>query len=252
MSEVFLLSIIQGVTEFLPVSSSSHTILISNLFNFNVYDLLLDVSLHIGSFLAITFYFRSEIINFSKNKRIFFLILLSSLPILVLGFILSKFRTEDYLRTIEIIGWTTILFGILLFISDKFPQKKNINTNLKMFDVLIIGLMHSVALIPGVSRSGIAITASRFLGYSRLESTKISFLLSIPTLLMVTAYGLYKISFENQFSLDNLNIQSIILSFLFSYMTIKYFLVFVKKFSLNIFVLYRLVIGSIIIFYVYF
>ena len=200
MSDVFLLSIIQGVTEFLPVSSSSHTILISNLFNFNVYDLLLDVSLHIGSFLAITFYFRSEIINFSKNKRIFFLILLSSLPILVLGFILSKFRAEDYLRTIEIIGWTTILFGILLFISDKFPQKKNINTNLKMFDVLIIGLMHSVALIPGVSRSGIAITASRFLGYSRLESTKISFLLSIPTLLMVTAYGLYKISFENQFS----------------------------------------------------
>ena len=112
--------------------------------------------------------------------------------------------------------------------------------------------MHSVALIPGVSRSGIAITASRFLGYSRLESTKISFLLSIPTLLMVTAYGLYKISFENQFSLDNLNIQSIILSFLFSYLTIKYFLIFIKKFSLNIFVLYRLVIGSIIIFYVYF
>ena len=85
------------------------------------------------------------------------------------------------------------LFGILLFISDKFPQEeKNINTNLKMFDVLIIGLMHSVALIPGVNRSGIAITASRFLGYSRLESTKISFLLSILRFLMVTAYGLYK------------------------------------------------------------
>lgn len=133
-----------------------------------------------------------------------------------------------------------------------FPKKKNINKNLKLSDVFIIGLLHSVALIPGVSRSGIAITASRFLGYSRLESTKLSFFLSIPTLFMVTVYGLYKISSSENLSLENLNIQSMIISFLFSYITIKYFLIFIKRFSLKSFVLYRLLIGSIIIFYVYF
>ena len=248
MSEVFLLSIIQGVTEFLPISSSSHTILISNLFNFNVYDLLLDVSLHIGSFLAITFYFRSEIINFSKNKRIFFLILLSSLPILVLGFILSKFRTEDYLRTIEIIGWTTILFGILLFISDKFPQKKNINTNLKMFDVLIIGLMHSVALIPGVSRSGIVITAGRFLNFDRYDATKISFYLSVPAIAGASFLSLKDI-FTNEATFNSLIILSVFLSFIFSYITIKYFLIFIKNFNFNLFVIYRIIL-SLFIFYI--
>tara|TARA_S200000501_G_scaffold70558_1_gene62543 strand:+ start:21 stop:779 length:759 start_codon:yes stop_codon:yes gene_type:complete len=252
MPEVFLLSIVQGVTEFLPVSSSSHTILISSFFHYNIYNLLLDVSLHIGSFLAITFYFRNEIINISKNKKIFSLILLSSLPILIFGYILSRLEMQNILRSIEIIGWTTILFGILLLISDRFPQKKNINKNLKLSDVFIIGLLHSVALIPGVSRSGIAITASRFLGYSRLESTKLSFFLSIPTLFMVTVYGLYKISSSENLSLENLNIQSMIISFLFSYITIKYFLIFIKRFSLKSFVLYRLLIGSIIIFYVYF
>ena len=130
MVEVFLLSIIQGVTEFIPVSSSAHLVLFSNLFNFNSENLIIDVSLHFGSFAAIIFYFKKEILDFLGNKNLFFLIILSSLQTLFFGFLLIKLDLISNLRNIKIIGWTTLLFGIILYFSDLRATKKKLNLTL--------------------------------------------------------------------------------------------------------------------------
>ena len=121
-----------------------------------------------------------------------------------------------------------------------------------MSSSIIIGIFHALSIIPGVSRSGIAITVSRFLGFDRHDSLKISFLLSIPTLAAVTIFGFFKVYQANSIELMNINFFAILLSFLFSFITIKYFLIFVKKFSLSIFVIYRVIIGLLILTYAYF
>jgi len=251
MLELIILSLLQGVTEFLPISSSSHIIIISKFFYFTQENLLTNISLHIGSFLAVLVFFRNDLINFVKNKKIFLLILTSSLPIMIVGFFLTKTNLINFLQTLEIIGWTTIIFGILLYISDKFKQNRFIKNNLGLSDAIFIGIVHAISLVPGVSRSGVAITAGRLLGYSRVDSAKISFLLSIPTLFAVSIYGLFEIYSNSVLEINNFNIMSIFLSFFFSYITIKYFLIFLKKFSLTIFVVYRVILGIIIISYVY-
>jgi len=251
MSEIILLSIIQGVTEFLPVSSSAHLILISKYFNFGNQNLTLDISLHLGSLVAIVFYFKKDLLNFINNKILFLKIILSSIPVMVFGFFLIKLNLIDYLRSYKIIGWSTILFGILLFFSDLIKVKKDINKDFKYGSALYIGFFQVLALIPGVSRSGITITAGRFLNFSRVDSTKISFLISIPTLAAVSLYNLQNLLIEKNFEISLLNFLGVFLSFVFSYITIKFFLQFLKKFSLLSFVIYRVILGSLILFYVY-
>ena len=190
MIEIFILSSIQGVTEFLPISSSSHLILISNFINFQMQSLVIDVSLHIGSLIAVVTYFYKDILEFFKNRQLFFKILISSVPVMIVGFFLVKTNLIEKIRSIEIIGWTTLIFGILLYISDKFKLEKNLSLDFNYKVALIIGLFQILSLIPGVSRSGITITAGRFLGFKRFDASKISFLLSIPTLGAVSVYGL--------------------------------------------------------------
>tara|TARA_B110001452_G_scaffold254288_1_gene245739 strand:- start:190 stop:948 length:759 start_codon:yes stop_codon:yes gene_type:complete len=251
MIEVFILSLIQGITEFLPISSSSHLIIISNYFNFENQNLSIDVSLHIGSFLAVVVYFKEDIKHFIHNKFLFYKIFFSSLPVMIIGYILVKNNLIAHLRNLEIIGWTTIIFGILLYISDKFQTSKNIKKNFTIKSAILIGILQILSLIPGVSRSGIAITAARLLNFNRFDSAKISFLLSIPILGAVSFFGLYNLINSTNVNFSLLNILSITFSFLFSLLTIKYFLNFIKKFSLNLFVAYRLVIGILILFFTY-
>lgn len=247
MIEIFILSLVQGITEFLPISSSSHLILISDRLNFNEQSLSIDVSLHIGSFIAVVFYFYKEIINFFENKILFFKIFASSIPAMIIGFFLVKFGLIELIRNIEVIAWMTIIFGILLFISDKFELKKEIKSDFTYKSAIIIGLFQILSLIPGVSRSGITITAARLLNFKRVDAAKISFLLSIPILGAVSIFGLYSIFFSNNIDIAKLNLLSIFLSFLFSLMTIKYFLKYINKFSLNLFVYYRICLGLILL-----
>ena len=251
MIEIFILSIIQGITEFLPISSSSHLILISEYFNFETQSLSIDVSCHIGSFFAVLVYFRDEIINFFYNKVLFVKILISSLPVMIIGFFLAETGLIENIRNLKTIAWTTIIFGILLYISDKFKIEKNIENNFSIKSAVFIGLFQILSLMPGVSRSGIAITAARFLNYKRVDSAKISFLLSIPILAAVSIFGFKNIFFSNDIFLTKTNIISILLSFLFSLVTIKFFLDYIKKFSLNVFVYYRILLGLFLLFLTY-
>ena len=151
MIEIFFLSLIQGITEFLPVSSSSHLVLASEYLDFKNRGLSIDVSLHIGSFIAVILYFHKDIINFYENKILFFQIFLSALPVMLVGFFLVETNFINKIRNIETIAWTTTLFGILLYISDKFKLQKNIKDNFNLKSALFIGILQIFSLIPGVS-----------------------------------------------------------------------------------------------------
>ena len=251
MIEIFILSLIQGVTEFLPISSSSHLILVSEYLQFENQNLSIDVSLHIGSFIAVVIYFKKDINNFYQNKILFFKILLASLPVMIVGYILAETNYIDKIRNVKIIAWTTIIFGLLLFLSDRFKLNKSINNDLNFSSVLFISFLQIFSLVPGVSRSGISITAARLLKFKRIDAAKISFLLSIPILGAVSAFGIKNIivSESNHFSI--INLLAILLSFIFSLITIKYFLDFIKKFNLNVFVIYRLLLGVVLLVFAY-
>ena len=248
--QTLILSIIQGVSEFVPVSSSAHLIVLSELSNFSSNSLIIDVSLHLGSLLAIIFYFRKDLINFFKNKNLALLIIVGSLPLIIIGFLLYNSNLIHYFRNIEVIAWSTLFFGILLYFADNFNVKKKFNENLNIKNILIIGMFQIFALVPGVSRSGVVITAGRFLNFSRYDSSKISFYLSIPALAGASVLGLKDVVNQN-LEFNILTIFAIFLSFFFSYVTIKYFLAFTKKFSLKIFVYYRIILAGLLFVIIY-
>ena len=248
--ETLILSIIQGISEFIPVSSSAHLLIISRLSDFNVSNLQLDISLHLGSLLAIILFFRKELINIINNKNIFLLIILGSIPLVIVGYIFYSTNLIDQFRNLKVVAWTTLIFGILLYFSDKFELKNKISSELNIKSIIIIGLFQILAIIPGVSRSGIVITASRFLKFDRVESSKIAFYLSIPALAGASVLG-FKDVVDDQINFDAIFIFSTSAYFLFSYFTIKYFLIYVKMFSLSFFVIYRIVLSIILFSIIY-
>ena len=170
---------------------------------------------------------------------------------MVFGFFLIKLNLIDHLRNYKVIGWSTIIFGIVLYFCDRLKVEKSLDEDLNYTTALYIGLFQVLSLIPGVSRSGITMSGARFFNFSRVDSIKISFLLSIPTLCASSLYGVQKLIIENSFYISSLNLLGIFLSFLFSYISIKFLIEFLIKFSLTSFVVYRLILGSIILIYAY-
>ena len=249
--EILILSAIQGISEFLPISSSAHLILVSNLYNLKSSSLLIDISLHLGSLLAIIFFFRKDLFDLRNNQKLLRLIIIGSIPLIIFGYILHSTELVHLLRNIKVIAWTTLFFGIILFFADQRKIDQNINTNLNIKSIIFIGFFQILALIPGVSRAGITMTAARFLKFNRVDSSKISFLLSIPALAGASFLGLQD-AFNQSIEINYLIIVAIILSFLFSYMTVKFFLSFVNKFSLNIFIIYRIIIAFVLFFIIYY
>ncbi len=249
--EILILSLVQGVSEFLPVSSAAHLVLVSKYYDFSSQDLLIDICLHLGSLIAIIFYFRSDLMSFIKNKSFLIKILIATVPIIPVGFVLHQTGLINHLRSLEVIAWTSLIFGILLYLSDKSKTAKKIDTEFTSNSAIIVGIFQILSLVPGVSRSGITITSARFLGFNRFDSAKISFFLSIPALGAASILGIYDISKEGSVELNFLAIIAVIFSFAFSYITISLFLNFIRKFSLNVFVIYRLILSALILGIVY-
>ena len=241
--EILILSAIQGISEFLPVSSAAHFVLVSKYYAFINQNLLIDICLHLGSLIAIIFYFRNDLFNFVKNKSFLIKILVATIPIIPVGYILYQTGLINQLRNLKVIGWMSLIFGILLYVSDRSKITKKIDTSFTNKSAIFIGLFQILALIPGVSRSGITITSGRFLGFSRFDAAKISFLLSIPTLSAASIIGIYNIYREGSAELNFLAIIAVVFSFIFSYITIAFFLKFIQKFSLNIFIIYRIILS---------
>ena len=203
-----------------------------------------------GSLVAIIFYFREDLFNLTKNKSLAILIVAGSIPLIIVGYIFYSTGLIDYFRNLKIIAWTTLFFGILLYFSDRSKIKNKLDTKLSYKNIIIIGLLQVLAIIPGVSRSGIVITASRFLNFDRIDSSKIAFYLSIPAISGASFLGLKDI-FDTGVVLNFIFFYSIILSFVISYLTIKYFLIYIKNFNLNLFIYYRILLALILFVIVY-
>ncbi len=248
--EIIILSAIQGVSEFLPVSSSAHLILVSTLYEFKSSSLLIDISLHLGSLIAIIYFFRNELFDARKNKRLLSLIILGSIPLIIVGYIFYSTEIIYHLRNIEIIAWTTLVFAIVLYISDKSRFDKKISSNLNFQSIMFIGIFQIFSLVPGVSRAGITITAARILKFNRVDSSKISFLLSIPALLGASFLSFADI-LEQTIEFNYLIVIAIISSFIFSFLTVKFFLIYINRFSMNAFVIYRILIALILFSIIY-
>ena len=240
--EVLILSAIQGISEFLPISSSAHLILVSSLYEFKSSSLLIDISLHLGSLFAIIFYFKNDLLDIKNNSRLLIFIFVGSIPLIIVEYILYSTGIIYELINIKVIAWTTLIFGIILYIADKNSLDKKISTNLNLKSILFIGLFQILSLIPGVSRAGITITGARILKFNRIDSSKISFLFSIPALAGASFLGLKDV-FDQSVEFNYLVIIAIVSSFIFSFMTVKFFLIYVNKFSMNVFVIYRILIA---------
>ena len=248
--EVIILSAIQGISEFLPISSSAHLILVSSLYEFKNSSLLIDISLHLGSLFAIIYYFKEDLLNVRSNKRLLGLIIIGSIPLIIVGYVLYSTGIIYNLRNIKVIAWTTLVFGIILYIADKNRFDKKISSNLNFQSILFISLFQVLSLVPGVSRAGITITAARILKFNRFDSGKISFLLSIPALAGASFLGLKDV-FTQSIEFNYLVIIAILTSFIFSFVTVKFFLIYINKFSMNAFVIYRIIIALILFALIY-
>ena len=245
--QILILSIIQGITEFLPISSQSHLILTSKLLGMSDQGLGFDIALHTGSLLAIIIYYRKEVAKIisvsDEGIQYLKLIVIGSIPLPIIGLLFVDIVTDN-LRTINSIAFMTIVFALLLYYADRINNDdKNSFTKLSFFTVIFIGFMQTLAIMPGVSRSGIVITAALLLNYSREDSIKIAFLLSIPAIFMATVYQTSKLYGLGDIEILNEHLIGMSLSFIFSYITIYMFISTINKISFNPYIIYRIFLG---------
>ena len=254
---ILLLSILQGITEFLPVSSSGHLILFSKFTSFPDQGLALDVAVHVGSIIAVMIYFsetiwqvirgmiKSKFLPDMKNQgnRLFWLIFVATLPAIVVGLLLKEHGMEEF-RSTKLIGWTILSFGILLYIADKLGMTIRKVEHLGFLDAILIGCAQCLALIPGTSRSGITITTGRFLGMERKEAAKFSMLLSIPTIFGAGCLVGYELFQAGDMDTIIEAFDGITYSFIASILAIYIMMWWLKNFTFLPFVLYRIALGG--------
>ncbi len=257
---IFWLSLIQGLTEFLPVSSSGHLILFTKYTSYGDQGQAIDIALHIGSLVAVVLYFRQTIGEMLKalwqNKflphfqsngvRLAYYLLIATIPAIVIGGIFSYLGTE-WTRSVELIGWTLIVYSLLLWYADtKFAAAKTLQ-EMRLRDAAFIGLAQCLAFLPGTSRSGVTITVGRFLGYNRSEVAKFSMLLSIPSILAAGVLAAYKIYTSEELNSVTLAYQAIGLSFVFSFAAIFLMMRWLRFATFLPFVIYRIILGVVLL-----
>ena len=254
------LALIQGITEFLPISSSGHLILLPSFTNFPDQGLLIDVSVHVGTLLAVIIYFFRDSLSILKGfsdlatgnrhsvpAQLTKFLIWATIPVIILGLILKITDLIDLLRNIKVIGWTMIIFGIFLYLADRFSFSKKINLNYSIKDALIMGLWQSAALIPGTSRSGATITAARILGYKRKSAARIAMLMSIPTILASGSLEIIDVWHKVDFNHFNDAIIVICLSFIFAFLTLTIMMRLLNSISFTPYVIYRILLGVLLL-----
>ncbi|MEW8026494.1 MAG: undecaprenyl-diphosphate phosphatase [Candidatus Thiodiazotropha sp.] len=257
---IFILAALQGLTEFLPISSSAHLILAPLVTGYEDQGLAFDVAVHVGTLAAVISYFRHEVITISRDffrswinpaarsreSHLGWMIIVATLPVGVFG-LLMKSLVETDLRSPLVIAITTIGFGILLLVADRTGRRQRNEYEIRWIDALVIGLFQALAIIPGTSRSGSTITGGLFLGLSRKAASRFSFLISIPTILM--SGGLLTLDLmrsDTPADWPSLGLGAG-LAFITAYLCIHYFLRFIETMGMLPFVIYRLILGGLIL-----
>ncbi|MGH1485874.1 MAG: undecaprenyl-diphosphate phosphatase [Cellvibrionaceae bacterium] len=253
---IIVLALIQGITEFLPISSSGHLLLPTGVLGWPEQGLAFDVAVHVGTLAAVVIYFRQDIIaiisdwlgslagkGHTDNSRLAWYIALATIPASIIGLLFDDF-IEGHLRTTFVIAMTTISFGLLLGYADRASHKATHDlTKMTVTIALIIGFAQALALIPGTSRSGITITAALLCGLSRDSSARFSFLLAIPIILLSGGYKTVQL-----LSLPSVNWGDLLLGAVLSaasaFLCIHYFLKFINRIGMMPFVIYRLILGG--------
>ena len=255
--QAILLAIIQGLTEFLPISSSAHLILLSEISGWEDQGQTFDVALHFGTLLAVIFYFRREInemLDFSHFKTMNTLIksplgviTIATIPIVIIGGLFYQF-IEANLRTSEVIAIATIVFGVLLYLSDLKGKQADSDHKVTLELGFLIGLAQVFTLIPGTSRSGITITAALLLGFSRTEAARFSFLLAIPVIIAANILGVFEVIQAEHLVFNYLDLfLGVSISFLVAYLTIGWFLSLIERIGVLPFVVYRVILGTLLL-----
>ena len=258
-TQVILLSIVQGFTEFLPISSSAHLILLPLVLKWPDQGLAFDVAVHLGSLIAVLVYFRSELVvmtiawsrniagaGSNENSRLAWWVILGTLPAVVVGY-LFKGMVETELRSAWVIAIATIVFALLLWFADLKKSKRRSEFALNWREVLMIGCFQALALIPGTSRSGITMTAGLLLGLSRQAAARFSFLLSIPIIFASGTLQTLELLQASQ-SVDWLALTlAVVLSAVSAGICIRLFLGLIEKIGMLPFVIYRLLLGLVLI-----
>lgn len=261
--QIIVLALIQGLTEYLPVSSSAHLILGSKALGWPDQGLVFDVATHLGTLVAVVIYFRHELVAMAKawlgpvasesdrqQRAMALYLALASLPALLVG-ALAHDAVEFYLRDIRIIAWTTIGFGLLLWVADVRGSREVELKQINLRGALLIGLAQVLALIPGTSRSGVTITAGRFLGLTPDAAARFSFLLAIPIVGAAGSYGVLRVIMGDA----NIDWFQFVLAMAFSavagWVCIAAFLTLLKRVGLMPFVIYRLVLGLVLLWVVW-
>ena len=257
LTHLIILSLIQGLTEFLPVSSSGHLIIVPNILSWRDQGLIIDVAVHAGSLLAVVIYLwrdlwsmTAALIDFrnlreNPNLKLAQIIIIASLPVMAAGFIVSLF-VGDFARNLEIIGWATLGFGILLGLSDKIGMTLNELKHMQFLDGILIGISQALALIPGASRSGLTITMARFLGYNRSAAARFSLLLAIPAILGASTLKGIELA-QSQNAILSIDVAIVIMiSFVAAFASISIMMNWLNKAGFMPFVIYRVVLGTFI------
>ena len=249
--QAIMMGVIQGLGEFLPISSSGHLVLAPWLFEWQVPGLTFDVALHMGTLLAVLLYFWKDWLNLFRaaltgnnrdNQKLFWYLVFASLPAAVIGVLFNDI-IENILRSPLIVGIMLIVFGIILYVADKNRQIRRLDS-MTLRDAILIGCAQAIALIPGVSRSGITMTAARMFSYTREEAARFSFLLSTP---VIFGAGVLEMSHLSIAEIDFPFVIGVLTSAVVGLLCISFLMQFIKRCSFSIFVGYRILLGSVII-----
>jgi undecaprenyl-diphosphatase len=253
----FILGIVQGLTEFLPVSSSAHLLIPNLVFGANDLGLAFDISVHVGSLLAVIYYFRDDILamtkslfqsnNLLKDERLLaVLLIIATIPIIFVGFFGSDLINANR-SNINSVAYMNLIFAGFLFFAYLYSSASKKLVELTVMGAIFIGVFQVFSLLPGASRSGTAITAALLMGLNLKDASKFAFLLSIPTIFGALFFLLIEISTSNYLLNFNSLFIGFITSFVVAFLTIKYFLIFVDKIGMYPFVIYRIILGCILL-----
>jgi len=261
--QIVVLAIVQGITEFLPISSSGHLALVPMLTAWPDQGLAMDVAVHVGTLLAVMLYFWRDMVTvalgclqlvagrWTSSSRLAFYLIAATIPVVIAGSVLSSSGLLPYLRSVEVIAWASIGFGVLLFMADRVGMTIHRMEHMTVVNAVIIGLSQVLALIPGTSRAGVTMTAARFLGFEARAAAHFSMLMSIPTIIAAGVLEGRELYLNGQLQFGSDAAIAVVLAFVTALVSIAVLMFWLRRSGFTPFVVYRILLGAGLLWWVY-